>query len=97
MWGSLQGAQAVCKLMGVSLGMAEQLCASLQALRDSPKSHDSVPEVCIIWLIVCMPVAHLADASALHFAPSQSGVASNRGPFSKGPSSIKGKVFTVFA
>ena len=48
-WGSLQGAEAVCTLMGISLGMAEQLCASLQALRESPKSHTSVPEVRIIW------------------------------------------------
>ena len=44
-WGSLQGAEAVCTLMGVSLGTAKKLCASLQALRESPKSHTSVPEV----------------------------------------------------
>lgn len=50
-WGGLQGAEAVCTLMGVSLGMAEELCASLQALRASPKSHTSVPEVRIIWLV----------------------------------------------
>ena len=50
-WCSLQGAQAVCTLMGVSLSMAQQLCASLQALRESPKSHTSVPEVRTIWLV----------------------------------------------
>jgi hypothetical protein len=87
-WGGLQGAQALCTLMGVSLGMAEQLRASLQALRDSPKAHDSVPEVHIIWLIHlsagCTPNRYSSNALC-------GGVDSNKIPFSKGPFSIKGK------
>ena len=97
-WGSLSNAQALCTTMGVSPGMEDLLCVSLQAVRECPKAHDSVPQVCTSRLRTCTAILLLlscpAGAAALHLAPPRSGVAGSRKPFNKGPLLMEERVFS---
>ena len=98
-WGSLSNAQALCTTMGVSPGMEDLLCVSLQAVLECPKAHNSVPQVCTSRLRTCTAILLLlacpAGAAALHFAPPRSGVAGSRRPFNKGPLLMEERVFCV--